>query len=87
MGRDHRNSMAWTHRTRNTWVLSLLELQAEDRVLEVGFGPGTAIEHVARLATRGFVAGIDPSEVMLRQASGRNRNHIRQGRVNSNSVR
>jgi SAM-dependent methyltransferase len=74
-------SMAWTHRTRNTWVLSLLELQAEDRVLEVGFGPGTAIEHVARLATRGFVAGIDPSEVMLRQASGRNRNHIRQGRV------
>jgi ubiquinone/menaquinone biosynthesis C-methylase UbiE len=74
-------SMAWTSGTRNTWVLSLLNLSSDDRVLEIGCGPGTAIRYVARLAIRGFVAGIDPSEVMLRQASRRNRDCIRSGRV------
>ncbi len=33
------------------------------------------------MTTRGFVAGIDPSEVMLRQASRRNRDYIREERV------
>ena len=29
---------------RNMWAISLLELQPKDRVLEVGFGPGIAIQ-------------------------------------------
>ena len=74
-------SMAWTHRSRNSWILSLLEVKPEDRVLEIGFGPGAAIRDVARLATRGLVAGIDLSAVMLRQAGRCNRESIRQGRV------
>lgn len=73
--------MAWTHWWRNTWVLSLLDLKLDDRVLEIGFGPGTEIKRSAELAARGFVAGIDPSEVMLRQASRRNRRYIHDGRV------
>lgn len=73
--------MAWTHGWRNTWVLSLLDVKPGDRVLEIGFGPGTEIQRVAQLAKRGFVAGIDPSEVMLRQASRRNHAYIREGRV------
>jgi SAM-dependent methyltransferase len=74
-------SMAWTHGRRNAWVLSLLDVQPDDRVLEIGFGPGTAIRDIAALEARGFVAGVDPSEVMLRQASRRNRDSIRHGRV------
>ena len=62
-------------------MLSLLNLSSDDRVLEIGCGPGTAIRHVARLATRGLVVGIDPSQVMLRQARRRNRDYIRSGRV------
>lgn len=73
--------MAWTHGWRNIWVLSLLDAKPDDRVLEIGFGPGTEIGLVARLAKRGLVAGIDPSEVMLRQASRRNRAYIREGQV------
>jgi SAM-dependent methyltransferase len=73
--------MAWTHGWRNTWVLSLLNVKPDDRVLEIGFGPGTEMRRVAQLAKRGFVAGIDLSEVMLRQASRRNRGYIREGRV------
>ena len=74
-------SMAWTHRVRNRWTLSLLDLQVADRVLEIGCGPGAAIRDVANRVTGGFVAGIDASEVMVRQAVRRNRRAIQQRRV------
>lgn len=62
-------------------MLTLLDVKPDDRVLEIGFGPGTEIQHVAKLAKRGFVAGIDPSDVMLRQAARRNRRYFRERRV------
>jgi SAM-dependent methyltransferase len=67
--------------SRIMWTLSLLDVQPDDRVLEVGFGPGVSIQVASRIASRGFVAGIDHSEVMLRQAMRRSRAAIRQGRV------
>src|SRR5262245_10622337 len=73
----HRGS----NRRRNLWVVSLLDVQSTDRVLEVGFGPGLAIAELARHATRGRVYGIDHSEVMVRQASKRNAAAIRAHRV------
>ena len=51
------------------WLVDLLDVQPEDRVLEVGFGPGVAIELLAARASRGRVAGVDPSDVMVRQAT------------------
>jgi ubiquinone/menaquinone biosynthesis C-methylase UbiE len=59
----------------------MLAIEPEDRVLEIGFGPGKAIFEAARRATRGLVAGIDRSEVMLRQAERRNRRLIDAGSV------
>jgi ubiquinone/menaquinone biosynthesis C-methylase UbiE len=73
----HRGS----NRQRNLWVVSLLDVQPTDRVLEIGFGPGLAIAELARRATRGRVYGIDHSEVMVRQASKRNAAAIRAQRV------
>ena len=73
----HRGS----NRKRNVWAAGLLDVQPEDRVLELGFGPGIAIEAMARRATRGLVVGIDHSEVMVRQATRRNRAAVRAGRV------
>src|SRR6204780_2069655 len=69
-----------SNRQRNRWVVSLLDVQPADRVLEIGFGPGLAIAELAR-AGAGHVYGIDHSEVMLRQASKRNAAGIRAGRV------
>jgi SAM-dependent methyltransferase len=69
-----------SNRHRNRWVVSLLDVQPADRVLEIGFGPGLAIAHLAR-AGAGHVYGIDHSEVMLRRASKRNAAAIRAGRV------
>src|SRR5262245_21173500 len=71
--------MAFKNRERSEWVLSRLELTERDRVLEIGFGPGASVRRAAGLA--GHVAGIDPSDVMLRQARARNRRAIAAGRV------
>ena len=66
---------------RIQWTLSLLEIQPRDRILEIGFGPGFAIQRVCKLAPEGFVAGVDHSEVMVRQAGKLNASAIRAGRV------
>jgi ubiquinone/menaquinone biosynthesis C-methylase UbiE len=68
-----------TERTR--WTLSLLDLKAEDRVLEIGFGPGIAVELASRIASNGLVAGVDHSEVMVRHAIKRNARAVRDGKV------
>jgi ubiquinone/menaquinone biosynthesis C-methylase UbiE len=63
------------------WTLSLLKVQPQDRVLEVGIGPGVAIEQLAGIANAGFVAGIDHSDEMISQATRRNSDAVRAGRV------
>jgi SAM-dependent methyltransferase len=73
----HRSS----NRRRNVWAVSLLDVRPDDRVLEIGFGPGLAIRELSRLAHAGYVCGIDHSELMLRQARGRNADAIRRGVV------
>jgi SAM-dependent methyltransferase len=70
-----------SNRERNLWTVGLLAVEPDDRVLEIGFGPGIAIEAIARRATNGQVIGIDHSEVMLRQARKRNADSVRAGRV------
>jgi SAM-dependent methyltransferase len=72
-------AMAIKSRERSLWVLSLLDLQPQDRVLEIGFGPGVDIQRASQIAA--FVAGIDHSAVMVRQARRRNRAANRLGRV------
>ena len=70
-----------SNRKRNRWAVALLDVQPQDHILEIGFGPGLAIRELARRATDGFVLGIDHSEVMVRQAAIRNRAEVEQGRV------
>ena len=70
-----------SNRERNVWAVGLLDVQPQDRVLEVGFGPGIAIQEFARRATSGLVVGIDHSEVMLQQAQKRNAAAVSAGRV------
>ncbi|MDX6521374.1 MAG: hypothetical protein QOJ31_296 [Gaiellales bacterium] len=62
-------------------MLELLEVQAGDAVLEVGFGPGEAIHALAAAGTAARVLGVDHSATMLAQARRRNAKAIRTGRV------
>jgi SAM-dependent methyltransferase len=70
-----------SNRLRGVRTLELLNIRPEDRVLEVGFGPGLAVARAAERATAGKVVGIDHSPLMLRQARRRNAKAIRAGRV------
>jgi SAM-dependent methyltransferase len=66
---------------RNRWVVSLLDVQPADRILEIGFGPGIAVADASRLATDGRIVGVDHSEVMVRMAQQRNAKAVKAGRV------
>ena len=81
IGRWIGGKMARQHRPENLWTVSLLDVQPADHVLEIGFGPGIAVEEVARRASRGLVAGIDFSRTMVAAAKRRNRANVRAGNV------
>lgn len=81
LGRLGGRIMARTNREAIERAIALLDVQPHDRVIEVGFGPGVGIALLARAASAGYVAGIDPSAVMLRHARARNADGIATGRV------
>ncbi len=73
------------HRTsnkdRNRWTVDLLDIQPTDHVLELGCGPGLALQSCLSHATEGLVVGLDHSETMLAQAAARNRHAIKDKRL------
>jgi ubiquinone/menaquinone biosynthesis C-methylase UbiE len=79
LGRVAGGLMARLNGPLNEWAVDLLELSPRDRVLEVGYGPGLAIERIAARAS--LVVGVDRSELMRRQAARRNRAGLDAGRV------
>lgn len=66
---------------RNRWAVDELAVGSTDRVLEIGFGPGVAIEALLTQVTEGDVWGIDHSAVMVRKAAHRNARAIAEGRL------
>jgi SAM-dependent methyltransferase len=66
---------------RNRWAVDQLDVGPADRVLEVGFGPGVAVEALARRVTSGVVHGVDHSGLMVAKAARRNAAAVADGRV------
>jgi ubiquinone/menaquinone biosynthesis C-methylase UbiE len=62
-------------------TVDLLEVRPGDHVLEIGFAHGKAIEMIASRASEGLVAGVDPSETMIKLGSRTNERFIQSGRV------
>jgi ubiquinone/menaquinone biosynthesis C-methylase UbiE len=73
--------LAKTNQPCAAWVIDLLAIRGNDRVLEVGFGPGVGIQLLAESAQAGHVAGIDLSREMVKQAMARNAQAIARGHV------
>ena len=65
----------------NHLAVASLQVMPHDTLLELGFGPGHALELMARLVPHGRIYGVDHSRVMLEQASKRNQAAMREGRV------
>jgi len=70
-----------SNRRRNAFTIDLLELAPDDDVLEIGYGPGLAIELAERAIVDGTIVGFDHSKVMHDQASRRNATAIAAGKV------
>ena len=72
---DRRNARA------HAFALKRLDVQNTDIILEIGFGTGRLARKLAKAAREGFVAGVDPSELMLRTAEKRTKKFRKKGRV------
>jgi ubiquinone/menaquinone biosynthesis C-methylase UbiE len=81
LGRKIGREMARDHLPENLWTITQLNPQPADYILEIGFGPGIAIEELLKHVTTGMVAGIDHSETMVAEASERNALAIKAGRA------
>jgi len=81
LGRVGGMIMARSNRGIATRVIELLDIHPDDEVLEVGYGPGVAIQLIAAKLSSGKVAGIDCSAVMMQQATARNADAVESGRI------
>ena len=57
--------MAHMNRAFAHTLIDAMPLRAHSRVLEIGFGPGVAIERLTEFVPSGLIAGVDPSRDML----------------------
>ena len=73
--------MSFKNNDRVEWTYEKLKLKPTDILLEIGYGPGVTLKRVANSLTSGFIAGIDHSEIMLEQASRRNKEQIDNAKV------
>lgn len=73
--------MAIANDEPNRLAIDALDLQRDDRVLELGFGPGWGLRTISARTLDGQVFGVDLSDRMLRQAAKINRAAIARGRV------
>ena len=81
LGRVIGRGMARHNEREARWTVDLLAIDPDARVLEIGFGPGVAIQYAAERATRGHVSGIDRSEAMFKMARIRNAPELASGSV------
>jgi ubiquinone/menaquinone biosynthesis C-methylase UbiE len=73
--------MALSNRKLNTWAVELLSVRPQDHVLEIGFGPGLAVQELAKRVRQGKVFGVDVSALMVQQAVRRNTATVHAGKV------
>lgn len=78
LGRLAGRLMLWTNRQQD--LLDLLNVQAGERVLEVGYGPGGLIR-LLRHTSVTQICGVDPSPEMQDLASRPHREQIAAGRI------
>jgi ubiquinone/menaquinone biosynthesis C-methylase UbiE len=79
LGRWIGQRMAQQHVAENEWTVRLLDAQPGDHVLEIGFGPGLAIQKLLQQVPQVQIAGVDYSQTMVNAARQRNLKAITEG--------
>lgn len=65
----------------NQWAIDLIKIQPGENVLEIGFGPGLAIQKMISDTPVGHIVGIDNSALMVQKATNLNLQVIQEGKV------
>lgn len=65
----------------NDFVNELMAAQADDRIIEIGFGTGKLIYKMAQQIDQGCIEGVDFSKEMVSIALKRNKRYIANGKV------
>lgn len=73
--------MYFENRKINRWSIQKLQVHKNDRILEIGFGPGYGIKTLMSNYRGIEVDGIDISNKMKNEATKRNKEWIEQGKV------
>jgi SAM-dependent methyltransferase len=66
---------------RIRWAIELLDLQPDDRVLDIGPGPGVSVAAIAERLSTGTVTALDRSATAIEATRQRNAAAISAGRV------
>jgi cyclopropane fatty-acyl-phospholipid synthase-like methyltransferase len=73
--------MSLENKKINKWTIRQLNPHRGDTILEIGYGPGYAINELMETKRRIIIHGIDLSSKMKQMAERKNRDYIHQGRV------
>lgn len=68
--------MVRQHKPETEWTIGQLELQEQDKVLELGCGAGYAIQMITRKYSVQEIVGLDLSSTAIRSAEIRNKKEI-----------
>jgi trans-aconitate methyltransferase len=60
-----------SNRERSAWTVGLLDVQPDDRILELGYGPGLGLEAALGRLSTGRLVGLDHSTTMRNMAARR----------------
>ncbi|HEY5876036.1 MAG TPA: class I SAM-dependent methyltransferase, partial [Ilumatobacteraceae bacterium] len=60
-----------SNRERSAWTVDLLDVQPDDRILELGYGPGLGLEAALVRLSTGRLVGLDHSTTMRNMAARR----------------
>lgn len=72
--------------SRFIWALELLDIQPDDRILEIGCGHGVALSAIGDMLDQGKITGIDRSYDMVELARQKNQGHLKSGKAEIQSV-
>ena len=67
--------------SRITWTLSVVDPAPDDRIVELGCGPGVAAALVCERLTTGHLVAVDRSATAVARTSARNAAHVEAGRL------
>jgi SAM-dependent methyltransferase len=81
MGRIVSGIMEKGNKGTYDWMLSIMDINDGDAVLEIGYGTGQVISRIAGSKKKTIIRGIDFSKVMHEKAVMNNRTYIEEGRA------